>query len=159
VVSRRKENLDTTWCPMPVPIVYLDDEVCHCAERFGGLFSKPQYQYFVTVLLGLMECEGRRTLSGVLREVADPPSVCGLSRFLSEAPWSQQELVTTWPTSCWRKGSTACSSSGNALSPLAKRATKSSVVIVACCFSGSLSSSNPAFNLTPYSACSPLDTA
>ena len=54
---------------MPQPIICLDEEVRHFAERFRSLFSKPQYQYFVTVLLGLMECEGRRTLSGVLREV------------------------------------------------------------------------------------------
>ena len=81
---------------MPVPIVCLDNEVRHFAERFGGLFTKPQYQYLVTVLLGLMECEGRRTLSGLVREVADHPRVCGLSRFLSEAPWPQEELVATW---------------------------------------------------------------
>lgn len=41
----------------------------------------------VTVLLGLMECDGRRTLSGVLREVGQSPSLSGLSRFLAEAPW------------------------------------------------------------------------
>jgi DDE superfamily endonuclease len=81
---------------MPVPMVCLDEEVRHFAERFEGLFTKPQYQYFVTVLLGLMQCEGRRTLWGVVREVADPGSVCGLSRFLSEAPWSQEALVATW---------------------------------------------------------------
>jgi hypothetical protein len=81
---------------MPVPIVCLDEQVRHFAERFGNLFTKPQYQYFVTVLLGLIECEGRRTLSAVVRQVADPPSVCGLSRFLSEAPWSPEELVGSW---------------------------------------------------------------
>jgi hypothetical protein len=83
---------------MPVPIICLDDELRHFAERFAVLLSKPQYQYFVTVLLGLMECEGRRTLSGLLREVGAHPSLAGLSRFLSEAPWSEQELVTHWLT-------------------------------------------------------------
>jgi DDE superfamily endonuclease len=81
---------------MPVPIICLDDELRHFAERFAVLFSQPQYQYFVTVLLGLMQCEGRRTLSGLLREVGKPPSLAGLSRFLSEAPWSQDELVASW---------------------------------------------------------------
>jgi len=81
---------------MPQPIICLDEEVRHFAERFRGLFSKPQYQYFVTVLLGLMECEGRRTLSGVLREVGQSPSLSGLSRFLSEAPWSQEAVVMSW---------------------------------------------------------------
>ena len=81
---------------MPQPIICLDEEVCHFAERFRSLYSKPQYQYFVTVLLGLMECEGRRTLSGLLREVGQAPSLSGLSRFLSEAPWSQEAIVARW---------------------------------------------------------------
>jgi DDE superfamily endonuclease len=81
---------------MPQPIICLDEEVCHFAERFRSLFSKPQYQYFVTVLLGLMECEGRRTLCGVLREVGQSPSLSGLSRFLSDAPWSQEAVVASW---------------------------------------------------------------
>jgi hypothetical protein len=71
-------------------------EVRHFAERFRPLYSKPQYQYFVTVLLGLMECEGRHTLSALLREVGQSPSLSGLSRFLSEAPWSQEAIVTSW---------------------------------------------------------------
>ena len=44
---------------MPQPIICLDEEVCHFAERFRSVFSKPQYQYFVTVLLGLLECDGK----------------------------------------------------------------------------------------------------
>jgi len=59
----------------------------HFGERFGKLFSKPQYQYFVIVLLGLMQCEGGRTLSGLLRQIGAGLSLAGLSRFLSEAPW------------------------------------------------------------------------
>jgi hypothetical protein len=39
---------------MPVPIICLDEEVRHFAQRFRKVFSKPQYQHFVTVLLGLM---------------------------------------------------------------------------------------------------------
>ena len=46
---------------MPVPIICLDDQVRQFAQRFQKLFSKPQYQYFVIVLLGLMQCEGGRT--------------------------------------------------------------------------------------------------
>jgi DDE superfamily endonuclease len=83
---------------MPVPIICVDESLRHFGERFGEQFSKPQYQYFVTVLLGLMECEGRRTLSGLLREVGEPPSLAGLSRFLSEAPWHEKELVDQWLT-------------------------------------------------------------
>jgi hypothetical protein len=81
---------------MPQPIICLDEQVCHFAERFRSLYSKPQYQYFVTVLLGLMECDGRRTLSGLLHEVGQAPSLSGLSRFFSEAPWSQEAVVASW---------------------------------------------------------------
>jgi len=81
---------------MPVPIICLDDQVRHFGERFRQEFSKPQYQYFVTVLLGLMQCEGGRTLSGLLRQSANGPSLAGLSRFLSEAPWDAKALAEHW---------------------------------------------------------------
>ena len=68
----------------------------HFAGRFRELFSKPQYQYFVTVLLGLMLCEGARTLRGLLRQIADGPSLTGLSRFLSEAPWQATAVAEQW---------------------------------------------------------------
>ena len=81
---------------MPVPIICLDEEVCYFARRFENLFSKPQYQYLVTVLLGLMECEGRRTSSDLLRQIGAGPSLAGLSRFLSEAPWEAKAVVECW---------------------------------------------------------------
>ncbi len=81
---------------MPVPIICLDEAIRHFAQRFQNLFSKPQYQYFVIVLLGLMECESGRTLSGLLRQVAAGPSLAGLSRFLSEAPWEAKAVAEGW---------------------------------------------------------------
>ncbi len=78
---------------MPVPIICLDEDVRHFAERFRKLFSKPQYQYLVTVRLRLMLCEGTRTLLGVLRQIADGASLAGLSRFLWEAPWEAKALA------------------------------------------------------------------
>src|SRR5260221_539670 len=47
---------------MPVPIICLDEMLHHFAQRFREHLSKPQYQHFVTVLLGLMLCESTRTL-------------------------------------------------------------------------------------------------
>jgi SRSO17 transposase len=81
---------------MPVPIICLDEHVRQFAERFRHEFSKPQYQYFVIVLLGLMLCEGRRTLRGLLRQIADGPSLAGLSRFLAQAPWQVAAVVEVW---------------------------------------------------------------
>jgi len=72
---------------MPLPIICLDAELRHFAEEFRSELSKPQYQHFVTVLLGLMLCEGASTLLGMLRQVADGASEASLSRFLSKAPW------------------------------------------------------------------------
>lgn len=81
---------------MPIPIICLDEQVRQFAERFRHELSKPQYQYLVIVLLGLMLCEGTRTLRGLLRQIADGPSLAGLSRFLSQAPWQATAVVDCW---------------------------------------------------------------
>ncbi len=75
---------------MPVPIICLDEQLQQFTERFRQEFSKPQYQYLVTVLLGLMLCERRRTLRGLLRQIAVGPSLAGLSRFLAKPPGKQR---------------------------------------------------------------------
>ncbi len=81
---------------MPVPIICLDEHLRHFAQRFRKLLSKPQYQYFLTVLLGLMLCEGARTLRGLVRQIADGPSLAGLSRDLAEAPWEATAVAEQW---------------------------------------------------------------
>ena len=81
---------------MPVPIICLDGQLRQFAERFREQFSKPQFKYFVIVLLGLVECEERKTMSGLLRWVAERISLSGLSRFLSKWPWSPQAVAHTW---------------------------------------------------------------
>ncbi|HEY6406520.1 MAG TPA: hypothetical protein VIY29_03520 [Ktedonobacteraceae bacterium] len=73
---------------MPLPIICLDAELRHFAEEFRSDLSQPQYQHFVTVLLGLIECEGASTLQGLLRQVADGGSEASLSRFFAKAPWA-----------------------------------------------------------------------
>jgi hypothetical protein len=81
---------------MPVPILCLDEHLRYFTQRFRELLSKPQYQYFVTVLLGLMLCEGACTLRGLLRQMADGPSLTGLSRDLAEAPWETTAVAEQW---------------------------------------------------------------
>ncbi len=66
------------------------------AELFRTVLSKPQYQYFVTVLLGLMLCEGAQMFSGLLQQIVDCPSLAGLSRFLSEGLWEEAAVVESW---------------------------------------------------------------
>jgi len=55
---------------MPVPMICLDGGLRHSAAAFRGCFSKPQVQYFVTVLLALILCREHFTLSGLLRQVS-----------------------------------------------------------------------------------------
>lgn len=57
------------------------------------VFSRPQWKYFVTVLLALLECDETRTLSGLLRQVAVKVTLSGMSRFLQRAPWSVEALT------------------------------------------------------------------
>lgn len=81
---------------MPKPIVCLSVALCQFAEVFRPCFSQRQWKYFVMVLLGLVECEGRRTLSGLLSTVGEKVSVCGLSRFFSRWQWSPTEVAQRW---------------------------------------------------------------
>src|SRR5207302_2000631 len=81
---------------MPVPIVCLDAGVRQWMETFRTCLSKPQYQHVVTVLLGLLLCHEARTLTGLLRQVADGPSLASVSRFLAHAPWQPADLVQLW---------------------------------------------------------------
>lgn len=81
---------------MPVPIICLDRRVRQFAERLRDCFSKPQFEYFVTVLLGLLLCQEPHTLSGLLRQITKGPSLSGLSRFLSDAPWEAEAVAATW---------------------------------------------------------------
>jgi hypothetical protein len=81
---------------MPKPIVCLSEQLCQYLEIFRPCFSKRQWKYFVTVLLGLIECEERKTMTGILRVVGERISLSGLSRFLSKWPWSAAEVAQTW---------------------------------------------------------------
>ena len=109
---------------MPVPIICLDENVCHFAERFRKLLSKPQYQYFVIVLLGLMECEGGRTLSGLLRQIGAGPSLAGLSRFFSEAPWEAKAVAERPLEALSRDDAAAGGSRTAATTPRANQASR-----------------------------------
>lgn len=81
---------------MPIPIVLLEPLVCHYTEGFRRVFSRPQFQHFVTVLLGLLAAPERRTLRGLLQPTVGTRSLSAVSRFLSEAPWVPSDLVRVW---------------------------------------------------------------
>jgi SRSO17 transposase len=81
---------------MSVPIICLDARLRQFCETFRMCFSQPQFKYLVTVLLALMLCQETHTLTGLLRQIADGQSVSGLSRFLSQSPWSAADVAGAW---------------------------------------------------------------
>jgi hypothetical protein len=81
---------------MSIPIICLDVRLRQFCETFRKCFSQPQFKYLVTVLLALMLCQETHTLTGLLRQVADGQSVSGLSRFLSQSPWSAADVAGAW---------------------------------------------------------------
>jgi hypothetical protein len=81
---------------MPKPIVCLSAELGQYLEAFRSCFSTRQWKYFVTVLLGLIECEERKTLTGLLRVVGEAISLSGLSRFLSTWRWAESTVAARW---------------------------------------------------------------
>jgi SRSO17 transposase len=81
---------------MSIPIICLDARLRQFCETFRTCFSQPQFKYLVTVLLALMLCQETHTLTGLLRQIADGQSVSGLSRFLSQSPWSAAEVAGAW---------------------------------------------------------------
>jgi hypothetical protein len=81
---------------MPKPIVCLCEQLRQFTEIFRSSFSKRQWKYFVIVLLGLIECEERKTMSGLLRVIGEQVSLSGLSRFLNKWNWSPAEVAQSW---------------------------------------------------------------
>jgi hypothetical protein len=73
------------------------------AESFRGVFSKPQFEHFVTVLMGFILTPERRTLTGLLSRVSQAASLSSLSRFFSEAPWLHEQLAQAWLTRFWHQ--------------------------------------------------------
>ncbi len=69
-------------------IIIQDATLRNYLEAFGSKFSAPQWKYFVTVLMGLLHCDGSKTLSGILRQVAVVVTMSGHSRLLISSAWS-----------------------------------------------------------------------
>lgn len=87
---------------MPVPIICADALVCQFVQVFHPCTSPPQFQYFVTVLLTLLLCLEAKTLAALHRAVVAQRAYCGLSRFLTQAPW-QPTAVTAAATAHFRQ--------------------------------------------------------
>jgi len=77
----------------PHPIVCLDERLRKYLQSFHALFSQPQFEHFVTVLVALLMSLEGQTLSHLHRAVAGKKSLSSISRFLSQAPWSHQDVI------------------------------------------------------------------
>jgi len=73
-------------------IINQDATLRNYLEAFRYQFSVPQWKYFETILMGLLHCDGSKTLSGILRQVAVVVTMSGLSRFLISPAWSVAAL-------------------------------------------------------------------
>jgi SRSO17 transposase len=78
---------------MPHPIICQDERLRQYLQSFQALFSRPQYEHFVTVLMGQLLSEAGHTLSHLHRAVSGKKSVSSLSRFLSDSPWSHRFVI------------------------------------------------------------------
>ena len=78
---------------MPHPIVCQDERLRQYLQTFQALFARPQYEHFVTVLMGQLLGEAGHTLSHLHRAVPGKKSLSSLSRFLSEYPWNHQYVI------------------------------------------------------------------
>jgi len=88
---------------MPKPLGCLSEQLRQFAEYFRLCFSRRQWRYFVIVLLGLVECEERKTLTGLRRVIGESVSLSGLSRFLNQWCWSTTALAhRLWSYFCER---------------------------------------------------------
>jgi len=73
-------------------IINQDATLRNYLEAFRSQLSAPQWKYFETILMGLLHCDGSKTLSGILRQVAVVVTMSGLSRFLISPAWSVAAL-------------------------------------------------------------------
>lgn len=65
---------------MPHPIVCQDEGLHQYVHSFRGLFSRPQYKHFETVLVALLMSQEGHTLSDLQRAIANEKSLSSLDK-------------------------------------------------------------------------------
>jgi hypothetical protein len=94
---------------MFIPVTGLPTDLVEYLDNYRDILSKPQRHHFQTYVVGLVTCEGNRTVTGInatrlLEQRKDDTSV---SRFLNRHMWSVDEIderrvavmreeITTW---------------------------------------------------------------
>src|SRR5436190_2528543 len=89
----RKQNKFVQENLMLHPIVCQDERLRQYLPSFQALFSRPQYEHFVTVLMSLLLSLEGYTLSHMKHTIAGIKSLASLSRFFVKSPWSHQLII------------------------------------------------------------------
>src|SRR5437762_14119863 len=89
----RKQNKFVQENLMLHPIVCQDERLRQYLPSFQALFSRPQYEHFVTVLMSLLLSLEGYTLSHMKHTIAGIKSLASLSRFFAKSPWSHQLII------------------------------------------------------------------
>lgn len=77
---------------MEIPIVSGTHNFDQFLQPFKHYFTRPQYRNLTHYLLGLLLCEGKRTISHLSCSQALNESYNRLHHFLSESPWNEDPL-------------------------------------------------------------------
>ncbi len=72
---------------MEIPIIPTTNTIGDYLSMFKHYFSQPQYRNFTHYILGLIMCEGKRTISHLSRSQAHHKDYNRLHNFVSTAPW------------------------------------------------------------------------
>lgn len=81
---------------MRVPLECIDQQLSAYLEMFRACFSKPQYRYFVIILLGIILFHGNGTMTNIIGQVGTQVTLSGASHFLGLAPWSSSQVSQLW---------------------------------------------------------------
>jgi hypothetical protein len=77
---------------MELPIISGTHNFDHFLAPFKHYFSHPQYRNLTHYLLGLLLCEGKRTIARMSRAQATDESYNRLHHFLSDSPWNEEAV-------------------------------------------------------------------
>jgi len=74
---------------------FLPTVIVSLLSNFANVFTKPTWKYAQTLLIGAINCNGKRTVSSVLRAMglAHEPRFERYHRVLSKARWNEFRLT------------------------------------------------------------------
>jgi hypothetical protein len=79
---------------MFIPVTELPDDLAEYLARYDDVLSKPQRHHFQTYVVGLVICEGKRTITSInaTRLPEERKDDTAVSRFVNQYKWSEDEI-------------------------------------------------------------------